>query len=404
MNKKIFLNVVSIVATLSLVAGATFAFFTDSETSEGNLLRAGKIDLRVGNSAWYNGEKQSSSSWNLKDLTEAELFFNYSDLKPGDWEEDTISLQVADNPSWVCANLKVTSDDDMDCTGPELDDDVCEENNGDAWDGELGRELSFIFWADDGDNVLETDENIVLSGTPADLPRGDNNVGETFPIVDSVNSVLEGDGALPAGEVVHIGKAFCFGSLTEAPVGSGVDPGENPGFTCDGSLVTNAAQTDKLMGDLSFTAVQSRGNDGFVCGERTVLGLDNKDPSSWERIMDGRYGQVSFASASEEFDYQLEVRELNASTDYTLIYYKDPWPGTGSKTIVNFTTDENGNVNVSGSVELGTSLPVAGDENGAGAKLWVVLSNDWDGTGMDGWNPEEYLYEEELVAYEDTGA
>jgi predicted ribosomally synthesized peptide with SipW-like signal peptide len=384
-----------------LAAGATFAFFTDSETSEGNLFQAGSIDLKVGNEAWYNGEKQENLSWGLADL-ENQLFFNFSDLKPGDWEEDTISLQVTDNLSWVCANLKVTSDDDMDCTESELENDVCEENE-DVWDGELGEELSFIFWADDGDNVLETTEQVVLSGTPADLPSGDNNVGRTFPIVDSETSVFW-QGALPAEQTVYIGKAFCFGNITEAPVTDGQNPGQDPGFVCDGELVTNAAQTDKLMGDLSFTAVQSRSNEEFVCGEKTVLGLDNKNPNNWERVVDETYGNLSYVTASESFDYDLEVRGLNPDTSYSLVYYKDPWPGTGGKTVGAFTTDGDGNWVGAGSVDLGTDLPAAGDENGAGAKLWVVLSSDWSTDHMTGWNPEEYLFEEMLVAYDDTDA
>ncbi|MEK7517455.1 MAG: hypothetical protein AAB583_02805, partial [Patescibacteria group bacterium] len=38
-----------------------------------------------------------------------------------------------------------------------------------------------------------------------------------------------------------------------------------PGFTCDGSDVDNKAQTDKVVGDLQFYAVQSRNNPDFEC-------------------------------------------------------------------------------------------------------------------------------------------
>src|SRR5688572_21468959 len=46
-NKRIALRSVSIVASLALVAGATFAFFSDTETSSGNTFTAGQLDLKV---------------------------------------------------------------------------------------------------------------------------------------------------------------------------------------------------------------------------------------------------------------------------------------------------------------------------------------------------------------------
>src|SRR3989338_7080590 len=405
MNKRIVFSALSIFASAAFVVGATFAFFSDSETSSGNVFAAGEIDLQGGNDAWYNGEPQSGSSWPLKDLNSDDLFFNYSDLKPGDWEEDTISLKVNDNPSWVCANLKVTQDDDVDCTEPELEDDgTCSEADSDLWDGDLRNELSFIFWADNGNNVLEKNERVVMSGTPADLPSGANNVGQTFPIVDSRNNLFGvTPSPLPGEQTVHIGKAFCFGTLTQNAVTTdeGDSPATDPGFTCDGSLVTDAAQTDKLMGDMSFMAVQARNNDNFVCGERTFLELENKD-TAWNIVNDGRYGSLSFVTAKATFDYDLMVRGMNANTGYSLIYYPDPWPGAGGFNLCSFTTDNDGSANTSGDVDLNADLPIATDANGEGAKLWVVLSSDWSGGQMTGWNPSEYLFEENLVAYDDT--
>ena len=96
--KKILLSAVVVVAAAAVVVGATTAFFTDTETSTGNTFTAGAIDLKIDNSAWYNGVAVQGSTWQPKDLGEGDFFFNLSDLKPGDWEEDTISVEV-DNPS-----------------------------------------------------------------------------------------------------------------------------------------------------------------------------------------------------------------------------------------------------------------------------------------------------------------
>ena len=92
------------------VVAATGAFFSDTETSAGNTLVAGAIDLKVDNTCYYNGQACTngfwggveangacSCTWESKDLDENDLFFDLTDIKPGDWEEDTISLTVQDN-------------------------------------------------------------------------------------------------------------------------------------------------------------------------------------------------------------------------------------------------------------------------------------------------------------------
>ena len=305
--KKILLSLSMIAVVGVVVLGATGAFFSDTETSTGNTFTAGAIDLKVDNHSWYNGlectdegnqpgnftwqgdaggdsyledlvGESCESSWELSDLN-GHLFFNFEDLKPGDWEEDTISLHVNNNDAWMCSTLAITSNDDNSSTEPELlENGEVEDIDGNEWDGELASALNFIFWADDGDNVLESDEQVVLSGTPADL-IDDNGNSQTFPIADSDFSIF-GDGPVAGDTTVYIGKAFCFGDLEQYPVYQGQqagpvdnDPAVDPGFTCSGQLVNNITQTDGITGDLSFMAVQSRNNEAFTC-----------DPSDDENI------------------------------------------------------------------------------------------------------------------------
>ena len=71
-------------ATLAIIAGSSTAFFSDTETSTDNIFQAGAIDLKIDNESYYNGEPSASTSWDLKDLEEGDLFFNFTDLKPGD--------------------------------------------------------------------------------------------------------------------------------------------------------------------------------------------------------------------------------------------------------------------------------------------------------------------------------
>ncbi len=260
-----------------MVVGGSGAFFTDAETSTGNTFIAGTIDLKIDNSSWYNGIFQSDLSWAPSDLA-GKLFFNFKDLKPGDWSEDTISLHVDSNDSWICANVKLTKDDDVSSNEPELQAGDIAEDALNNWDGELGGELKFAFWADDGDNVLETGEQVLLAGSPSDLPQGDGNPGKTFPLVDSTFNAFGNVGdPLPGLETKYIGKAWCFGDIAFAPVaqdgaGNLINPGgpQGPGITCDGSQVTNISQSDTLMGDVTFTAVQSRNNPNFKCKPEQV--------------------------------------------------------------------------------------------------------------------------------------
>jgi predicted ribosomally synthesized peptide with SipW-like signal peptide len=261
--KRIILSLSVIAVVAAVAVGATTAFFSDTETSEGNTFMAGAIDLKIDNMSYYNGEFSEGTSWQLADLTD-ELFFDFHDLKPGDWGEDTISLHVDNNDAWVCADIELTANDDVSSMEPELTAGDVEEDAQDLWDGELADELEFIFWVDDEDNVLEIDEmdRILMWGPASELFDE-----TTYPIADSQFSITEGP--LAGEETYFIGKAWCFGDLEPNPVepGEGVDPTVDPGIDCYGEPVTNMSQSDMVMGNVTFTAVQSRNNEGFVCNE-----------------------------------------------------------------------------------------------------------------------------------------
>src|SRR3989344_1535474 len=265
--KRILLSLGMIVFVGGLVAGATGAFFSDEETSTGNTFAAGDIDLQIDNESYvvdYNIPQylnptgqfifSTSTSWALADLVAGvQKFFNFSDLKPGDMGEDTISIHVGS-------------------INPLLD------------DGELDEGLQFAFWADDGDNVYEPGtptqggiaEVIFLSGTLANM-----GAAGQITLADSVSSILGGNTPIPGDTTFYIGKAWCFGTLvtsglTQDGIGKTGDPLNNipstngpiqrpGGVACGGSGVNNAAQTDRVQGDMQFYAVQARNNPNFLC-------------------------------------------------------------------------------------------------------------------------------------------
>jgi predicted ribosomally synthesized peptide with SipW-like signal peptide len=267
--KKILLNIAMVVFVGgALVAGGTGAFFNDKELSSGNTFTAGAIDLKVDNHSYYNGVLNEGTTWDLKDLkTTVDKFFNFLDIKPGDVGEDTISLHVNTNDAYMCANVKLTSNDDNEATEPELLDD----GNTGPGQGELASNVNFVWWADDGDNVLEDNENVISEGPIGALGLQGST---TVALADSVTNIWTGSGGpAPGGQTLYIGKAWCFGEIGQAPLlqdGFGTTSPRTPGnstggITCDGHLLNNATQTDSLTADVSFTAIQARNNKGFLC-------------------------------------------------------------------------------------------------------------------------------------------
>jgi len=134
--------------------------------------------------------------------------------------------------------------------------------------------------------------------------------------------------------------------------------------------------------------------------------LENKDPGTWEEINgDGIRGVVKFDSSGADFSYGLFAKGLDADTDYSLIYYADPWPGDNPGALITESTT-NGKGKIprwdEGSVDLGMNLPDVNDANYPdGAKLWLVPSTDYDSdtNSMTAWNPEDYLFECNLIRY-----
>jgi predicted ribosomally synthesized peptide with SipW-like signal peptide len=258
--------------------GSTGAFFSDTETSNGNMFTAGAIDLKIDNTSYYNGVLNQATTWiDAVDLV-AHKFFDFGDIKPGDIGEDTISLHVNTNSAYLCANVTLTSNDDNGVNEPEAGDGDTTDGAG---QGELAAAVNFLWWADDGDNVLETDENVISQGPIGALP-----LNQPFPVTladasKNIWNALQAPGPVDGNTTKYIGKGWCFGAITTSPAaqdGAVVDvspqdgiPDNGPassrggGFTCSGAALNNITQTDSLTADVSFQAVQSRNNPGFLC-------------------------------------------------------------------------------------------------------------------------------------------
>ena len=125
-----------------LVGAGTVAYFNDTETSTGNTFEAGTLDLEV------NDENPWTST-----------LISVSNMKPGDAGEVTIKLEnLGSLDGYVCMWIKDVINSPGDTPEPEPTPD----------DGELGANIKITIWQDDGDNVLETDEEVYVDGATLD--------------------------------------------------------------------------------------------------------------------------------------------------------------------------------------------------------------------------------------------
>lgn len=275
--KKILISLSVIAGAIAVAVGSgTIAFFSDTEESVGNVLAAGAIDLKIDNTSYYNGVYSSSTSWLEPADLSGHLFFNFTDLKPGDWGEDTISVHVDNNDSWLCADVTLTANNENGVVEPEIDDG----DNATSTDGELGGRLNFVWWADDGDNVYENNEVSLPGG-----PIGNLAVNQTahVSLADSQANIWNATSGMPltGSSTRYIGKAWCFGSVTphqvaqdgvgftQAEGGNGPDV-RGSGWDCNGSTEDNTTQTDSVMMDIGFRAEQARNNAGFLCNPNII--------------------------------------------------------------------------------------------------------------------------------------
>lgn len=158
-----------------------------------------------------------------------------------------------------------------------------------------------------------------------------------------------------------------------------------------------------------------------------VFDLENKD-SAWAPIIgDGIGAAFGYNNSGTEFVFGLSATGLANDTEYSLIYYADTedryvdWGGDyPGALIATFTTDGSGNIAATSlSVDLGMDLPCPPDANAyfydytlspdnyadmTGAKVWLVPSSAYDAGNKKviSWAPTTFLFETQLVNYDDT--
>lgn len=398
--KRILLSILVIGGAAALAFGASRAFFSDTETSEGNTFQAGSIDLKVDYEGYYNKAVDNTPNagfWELKDLTKSEVFFNFNDIKPGDYGEGTISLHVYNNDAYACTTINPTLNDDVTSTEPELS--AGDSANTDSiFDGELAQNMIFRIWADVCTNQVEPGDNIYQPNCDKLLTEG---TGPIKPVTWALAApgqpnVFTGN----TGEALTGLQTYFIGVDWSLP-----------------NTVGNIVQTDKYMADISFYVEQSRNNPNFKCPtvspNGNVLRLENEREvvgGPWEVIVDNMFVDMTYNTSGSTFDYTLVGQGLPANTSYDLFYYADGWPGNNPGAFIGtHTTSGTGTLNVAlTSKELNMNLPTAPDGNLlVGAKIWLIPSSAYDETtnSVVVWPPDfsTWLFEGNVyIHYDDT--
>jgi len=192
-------------------------------------------------------------SWNLTDL-DAEKFFNFVDVKPGDSGKNVISLHVESNDAWVCATIDNMTNDDNSCIEPESHVDSTCGTGFDPNGGELAENLYFFAWSDDGDSFFEPDQGETYLFSNVIGSASDVLNGVTYPIADSGTGEF-----LTATTTYYIGLAWSAGDMSVNETTGNI--------SCDGSAMGNDCQSDSVSADITFYAEQHRNNPDFVCGQ-----------------------------------------------------------------------------------------------------------------------------------------
>lgn len=246
-------------AVIALVASAGFlgtrAFFSDTETSVGNVFAAGSLDLMVG----IQGAG-SENDFAPQSIPGNQALFKFENLIPGSTAAGYFRLESTQD-AWACIAAEVTGGNE----NSHLD---AEQEAGDntTVQGELQNYMEIAIWEANGDanadGVVGTGERETLQ--VMSLEDFANN--DYYTLQDS--STNGGDNPLLANDEGRHEFAYCFGEFSNV-----ADVQANGGtLECDGSSAGNDAQTDSAEMTIHFYAEQMQNNPNFVCSSVSGTG------------------------------------------------------------------------------------------------------------------------------------
>lgn len=204
----------------------------------------GGIDLKIDSKGWYNGTLIPSATWALKNLVPgSDKFFNFDDIKPGDYGCEVISMHVKKSDAYLCLDFKNFSESENGENEPEGHED-------ETADPDLADGTEFFGWMDDGDGKFEPPNEKAIFGTSTQAASY-VLASTTYAIADSRGSMCR------LNQKRYVGMCWCAGDLTVLPDGK---------FHCDATALGNEAQTDSFSVDVSIRGIAARSQPKFKCG------------------------------------------------------------------------------------------------------------------------------------------
>jgi len=285
--KKILLSVIVIGAVSAVAVSGTIAYFSDTETSVGNTISAGVIDISV-------DEGVTGSKWT------SSYSADLADMKPGMTRDITFTVKNTGTNPIVLRKQIGTFVFGYDSTLTLTD---CTTHGG-FWDGTTCR-------------ANDTEGTYLPSVITYSMTVGSTDmIKSSWDVkMSDVKDLWIPLGPIAAGDTLTVKQSYHFDEATE-----------------------NWAQGDKLSFNISLYAEQV---DGIGPNTKTGVVLDNKDTTTWASVIDGTLGLLTWDTAG---NYKLKAWGVNDSSSFNLVY----WNGSSEAVIGGPLTPVSGAVTESG--------------------------------------------------------
>jgi len=199
MKKKIIMSIVVIAIACSMVAGATTAYFTDTQTSHGNTFTAGTLDLNV------NGSDSNV------------VLFNDPILVPGNQPTAAYSLMNKGNINgYLNINNVTVTNLENGITAPEAS---AGDTTTDA--GELGNLVNIhLYFDNDGSGYYSTGDVDIYNGKVSAMPSSfvvnkPINAGQTIKIQAVLDWWSSPNDNLAQGDTMTYSLDFALTQITQ---------------------------------------------------------------------------------------------------------------------------------------------------------------------------------------------
>jgi|SRR6056297_691963 len=364
MSKKILLSLAIIGVAAAMVVGATTAYFSDTETSTGNVFAAGTIDINL--------TDLDNDTWT------GEAVMN--DMKPcyTDYVNFIIHNDDSEGANPVNVWKKLKGFDYS--TGIETESECTDQ--GGKWD--YNSEACDWDYYDDSSSDNNRLDKVVLYDLTVRVYNSDNEIWWTT-IYDEEVTLRD----IKGNEVSE--KGFYLGMI---PAGGYMEVEQSYHMKPD---TGNWAQGDEMTFDIEVYAEQLKGE--IVLEDKQAT---NEDGDYWKINHESkRKGTLTYQVRSPEFEFEFEGVAPEADQEYVLI----AGPNATNPTVKLGEGSSNGSYGIafSGSNNLNQDL--------SNAKVWLVPETNWNDNDNEviwpiPWESSSdiFLWETGLIDYEDTDA